>query len=143
MEAESCIRNCLCVLDCATNKEDGHLSHEEAAAHPLEGILGHKAHDCVHVALFVGLQGLQSLDALHQVTFLQPISKPDLSGHFTVVQGQSNTSSSWTVALSDGDVFDKAQDCVTHVVKVRATNALRGIQGKGQLSGVERAFLLT
>lgn len=143
MEAKCCIRKGLCLTGRPADEEDGHLPHEEATAHSLEGVLGHEAHGIPQLALLPRLQYLQSFDVLQQGPFLHCVSEPDLSCHFVVVQGQSNTSSSWAVTLRDGDVSDEAQDRVTHVVEGLAAIALRDIQGKGQLGGEERTFLLT
>lgn len=143
MQAKCCISKCLCLTSCSTDKEDGHLPHKETTAHSLKGVLGNKAHGVLQLALLSCLQRLQSLDVLQQSPFLHGISEPDLSGYLIGVHGQSNTSSSGTVALRDGDTSDEPQDCFTHVVEGLAGNALRNIQGKGQLSGVEWALLLT
>lgn len=124
------------------DEEDGHLPHQETAAHSLEGVLGHEAHGVAQFALLSGLQGLQALNVLHQGPFLHGVGEPNLSGHFVIVKGQSDASSSWTIALGDGDVSDELQDYVTRVVEVLAAGALRDVQGEGQLGGVERTLLL-
>lgn len=131
------------LTSCSPDEEDGHLPHEETTAHSLEGVVCQKVHGVVQLALLPGLQRLQSLDVLDQGPFLHRISEADLSGDFIVVKGQSNTSASRTVALRNGEVSDETKDCVAHVVEVLAAIALRGVQGKGQLGGVERALLLT
>lgn len=87
VEAKSCVGDCLCLTDCPSNEENGHLPHEEAAAHSLKGVVGQKAHGCVQAALLPGLQGLKSLNALQQDAFLHCISEPNLSGYFIVVEG--------------------------------------------------------
>lgn len=124
------------------NEEDGHLPHEEAAAHSLEGVVSHEAHGVVQPAALVGLQRLQPLNVLQQGPFLQSVSKADLGGHLVVVQRQSDAGPPRAVALGDGDVPDQAQDGFAHGAEGLAAGALGDIQGKGQLRGVERAFLL-
>lgn len=79
---------------------------------------------------------------LHQGTLLHGIGKPDLGDYVRVVEGQSDAGSSWTVALSDGDVFDQACGRVTHGVEGGTVNVLGDVQGKGQLRGVERTLQL-
>lgn len=143
MKAKCCISKCLQLPSWSSDEEDGHLPHEETTAHSLEGVVGHKVHGVVQLALLPGLQRLQSLDVLKQGPFLHCVSEADLSGDFIIVQGQSNASASWTVALRNGDISDKAQDCLTHVVEVLAAVALRDVQGERQLGGVKWAFLLT
>lgn len=143
MEAKRCIGKRLLLTSWSSYKEDGHFPHEETTAHSLEGIVGHKVHGVVQLALLPVLQHLQSLDVLKQGTLLHRISEPDLSGDLVVVKGQSNTSTSWAVALRNGDISDETQDHITHVVEVLAAVALRDVQGECQLGGVERAFLLT
>lgn len=108
----------------SSDKEDGHLPHEETTAHSLEGVVGHKVHGIVQFTLLPGLQRLQSLDMLDQGPFLHCVSEPDLSGDFIIIKGQSNTSASRTVALRNGDVSDETKDCVAHVVEVLAAVAL-------------------
>lgn len=125
------------------NEEDGHLPHEEAAAHSLEGVVSHEAHGVVQPAALVGLQRLQPPDVLQQGPLLQPVGKADLGGHLVVVQRQSNAGPPRAVALGDRDVPDQAQDSVAHGVEVLAAGSLGDVQGEGQLSGVERALQLT
>lgn len=125
------------------DEEDGHLPHEEAAAHSLEGVVSHEAHGVVQPAALVGLQRLQPLDVLQQGPFLQSVGKADLGGHLVVVQRQSNAGPPRAVALGDRDVPDQAQDSVAHGVEVLAAGSLGDVQGEGQLSGVERALQLT
>lgn len=143
MKAKRRVGQRLQLTSWSSDEEDGHLPHEETTAHSLEGVVGHKVHGAVQPALLPGLQRLQSLDMLHQGPFLHGVSKADLGGDFVVVKGQSDASTSRTVALRNGDVSDEAKDRVAHVVEALAAVALRGVQGKRQLGGVERTFLLT
>lgn len=124
------------------DKEDGHLPHEEATSHSLEGVVSHEAHGVVQPAALVGLQRLQPLDLLQQNPFLQSVGEADLSGHLVVVQCQSDSGPPGTVALRDGDVPHQAQHRVTHGVEVLAAGSLRDVQGEGQLGGVQRTLLL-
>lgn len=127
----------------SADEEDGHLPHEEAASHPLEGVVSQEAHGVVQPAALVGLQRLQSLDVLQQGPFLQSVGKADLGGHLVVVKRQSHAGPPGTVALGDRDVPHQAQDGVAHGVEVLPAGSLRDVQGEGQLGGVQRALLLT
>lgn len=117
MEANGRVCERLCLASWSADKEDSHLPHEEAAAHSLESVVGQKVHGDFQIARLLGLKGLQALDVLEQGLLPHCVGKADFCGHLVVVQGQSNASSSWAVALSDGDVSEQAHDHVTHIAE--------------------------
>ncbi|MEQ2201473.1 hypothetical protein XENOCAPTIV_012943, partial [Xenoophorus captivus] len=90
-------------------------------------VLRHKAHGCFQTCFLIRPWFLQSLNVIHQGSFLHCISKPDLSDYLIVVQGQSNTSASWTITLSNSDVSDQECSCVSHVVEDLTVNVLRDV----------------
>lgn len=117
VETKSSSTEFLCDSDLAVDEEDGNLAHKEATADSLECVLCNKVHGCLQAPLLTGLLRLEPLDSLNECSLLHGICEADLGVHLIVVERQSDTGSSRTVALRNGDVIDQTQNSVPHVVE--------------------------
>lgn len=124
VKAQSSSTKFLCNTSRSVDKENSYLAHKKSTPNSLESVLCNKVHCCLQAALLTGLQSLKPLNSLNKCSLLLGICKADLGSHFIVVECESNTGTSGTVALSNCNITEQAQNSVSHVVESTTRNTI-------------------